>query len=114
MRIDSHFHLWRPARGDYGWLTPAAGSLYRDHEPDEFAPLLAAHGIDAAILVQAAPSAAETEFLLAHAELHPWIAGVVGWTDMAAGGHFAAWEQPERMLADLRAFIATVSKAARE
>lgn len=85
MHIDSHFHLWRPARGDYGWLTPAAGSLYRDYEPDEFAPLLATHGVDAAILVQAAPSAAETEFLLAHAERHPWIAGVIGWTDMAAG-----------------------------
>ena len=85
MRIDSHFHLWRPARGDYGWLTPAAGILYRDYEPQEFAPLLATHGIDAAILVQAAPSAAETEFLLAHAGRHSWIAGVVGWTDLAAG-----------------------------
>ncbi|MGA0531035.1 epoxide hydrolase family protein [Hansschlegelia sp. KR7-227] len=33
---------------------------------------------------------------------------VVHWTDMASGGHFAAWEQPELMLADLRAFIAKV------
>lgn len=85
MRVDSHFHLWRPARGDYGWLTPSAGILYRDYEPQEFAPLLVEHGIDAAILVQAAPSEAETAFLLAHAENRPWIAGVVGWTDLAAG-----------------------------
>lgn len=85
MRVDSHFHLWRPARGDYGWLTPSAGTLYRDYEPQEFAPLLMAHGIDAAILVQAAPSEAETRFLLEHAERRPWIAGVVGWTDLAAG-----------------------------
>lgn len=84
MRVDSHFHLWRPARGDYGWLTPSAGILYRDYEPQEFAPLLVEHGIDAAILVQAAPSEAETAFLLAHAEARPWIAGVVGWTDLAA------------------------------
>ena len=84
MRIDSHFHLWRPARGDYGWLTPEAGILHRDYEPEDFAPLLATHGIDAAILVQAAPSLAETEFLLAHAGRHPWIAGVVGWTNLAA------------------------------
>jgi L-fuconolactonase len=84
MRVDSHFHLWRPARGDYGWLTPETGALYRDYEPQEFAPLLAAHDIGAAILVQAAPSEAETDFLLDHAESHPWIAGVVGWTDLAA------------------------------
>jgi pimeloyl-ACP methyl ester carboxylesterase len=33
---------------------------------------------------------------------------VVHWTDMPAGGHFAALEQPDRFLADLRAFIAAV------
>ena len=34
---------------------------------------------------------------------------VVHWSDMASGGHFAALEQPERMLTDLRTFIAGVS-----
>ena len=34
---------------------------------------------------------------------------IVHWTDMPAGGHFAAWEAPELMLTDLRAFIAAVS-----
>lgn len=34
---------------------------------------------------------------------------VVHWTDMPRGGHFAALEEPELMIADLRAFIATVS-----
>lgn len=34
---------------------------------------------------------------------------VVHWSDMTLGGHFAALEQPALMLADLRAFIATVS-----
>ena len=34
---------------------------------------------------------------------------VVHWSDMTKGGHFAALEQPERMLADLRSFIARVS-----
>jgi hypothetical protein len=27
---------------------------------------------------------------------------------MPRGGHFAAWSEPELMLADLRAFVATV------
>ena len=34
---------------------------------------------------------------------------VVHWTDMPKGGHFAALEEPELMLADFRSFIATVS-----
>lgn len=34
---------------------------------------------------------------------------VVHYTQMPAGGHFAAFEQPELMLADLRAFIAGLS-----
>jgi microsomal epoxide hydrolase len=34
---------------------------------------------------------------------------VVHWSDMSSGGHFAALEQPELMLADLRAFIDKVS-----
>lgn len=33
---------------------------------------------------------------------------VVHWTDMPAGGHFAALEEPELMLADLRAFLRTI------
>ncbi|WP_413732263.1 epoxide hydrolase family protein [Sodalis sp. RH20] len=36
---------------------------------------------------------------------------IVHWTDMERGGHFAALEQPDLMLADLRAFIATVLAA---
>jgi pimeloyl-ACP methyl ester carboxylesterase len=30
---------------------------------------------------------------------------VVRWTDMTRGGHFAALEQPDLFLADLRGFI---------
>lgn len=34
---------------------------------------------------------------------------VVHWSEMPRGGHFAAMEQPELMLADLRAFVSTVA-----
>ena len=84
MRIDAHHHLWRPARGDYGWLKPEMTAFYRDFEPQMLAPLLAAAGIESTILVQAAPTEAETEFLLQIADRTPWIAGVVGWTDLSA------------------------------
>jgi L-fuconolactonase len=84
MRIDAHHHVWRLARGDYGWLTPAMGVLHQDFEPEALRPQLLAGGVDATILVQAAPTEAETDFLLAVAQAHPWIAGVVGWTDLSA------------------------------
>jgi L-fuconolactonase len=83
MRIDSHQHFWRLARGDYGWLDTAPAVLRRDFLPDDLAPLLAAQGIDATVLVQAAPSLAETRFLLDLAARTPWVAGVVGWVDVA-------------------------------
>jgi L-fuconolactonase len=84
MRIDAHHHLWRPGRGDYGWLTPDLPALYRNFDADHLQPLLKAAEIDATILVQAAPSEAETDYLLAIAQQTAWIAGVVGWTDLAA------------------------------
>lgn len=84
MRIDAHHHLWRIARGDYGWLTPALGVLYRDAVMDDLRPILARHRIDATILVQAAPTEAETDYLLGLAAQEATIAGVVGWTDFAA------------------------------
>jgi L-fuconolactonase len=83
MRIDAHQHFWRLARGDYGWLTPSLAPIYRDFLPADLAPLLAAVRIERTILVQAAPTLAETDFLLALAEQTPWVAGVVGWVDLA-------------------------------
>lgn len=84
MRIDAHQHFWRTARADYGWLTPASGPLWRDFMPEDLAPLLARHGIDRTILVQAAPTEAETLFLLEVAARSDLVAGVVGWTDLRA------------------------------
>jgi pimeloyl-ACP methyl ester carboxylesterase len=34
---------------------------------------------------------------------------IVHWSEIPSGGHFAALEQPDLMLADLRAFISTVA-----
>ncbi|MDT7952094.1 MAG: amidohydrolase family protein [Acetobacteraceae bacterium] len=83
MNIDAHVHYWQLARGDYDWLTPGS-PLYRDFGPTDAAPCLDAAGIDGVVLVQAAATHAETEFLLAHADADPRILGVVGWLDMMA------------------------------
>lgn len=93
-RIDAHQHFWDPARGDYVWLTPDLTQLYRTFGPADLAPHLAAHHLDASVLVQAAPTLAETRYMLAIADASPAVAGVVGWID---------FEQPGQ-IADLRRF----------
>jgi L-fuconolactonase len=80
-QIDSHQHFWRLARGDYGWLTPALGPIYRDFGPADLAPMLQRHGIAGTVLVQAAPTVAETEFMLEVASETEFVKGVVGWID---------------------------------
>ena len=90
--IDAHQHFWRLDRGDYGWLTPALAPIHRDFGPEDLAPILARHGIARTILVQAAPTLAETRFLLDLARATPFVAGVVGWID------FDAAEAPEAVL----------------
>ncbi|SFR32224.1 L-fuconolactonase [Yoonia tamlensis] len=84
MKIDAHQHFWALARGDYGWLTADIAPLYRDFQPADLAPLLAGCGIDGTVLVQAAPTAAETAYMLALADKTDFIRGVVGWVDFEA------------------------------
>src|SRR5690242_10984180 len=83
-RIDAHHHFWSIARGDYGWLTPQLAPIFRDFGPTDLRPLLQARGIEKTILVQAAPTFAETLYLLELANATPFIAGVVGWLDFDA------------------------------
>lgn len=80
MRVDAHHHVWQVARGDYGWLQPSS-PLYRDYGLDDLRPLLG--DIEATVLVQAAPTEAETEFMLqAAAASAGLVRGVVGWADL--------------------------------
>lgn len=85
MRVDAHFHAWQLARGDYGWLTPALAPIYRDIDVTDWAEQAAACGIQAGLLVQAAPTSAETAFLLQQARAQPQrVRGVIGWVDLLA------------------------------
>ena len=92
-RIDSHQHFWRLARGDYAWLQadePALTPLLRDFLPEHLAPLLHDHGIGQTVLVQAADSQQETDFMLELASDHDAIGGVVGWVDLSRPDAVAA------------------------
>jgi L-fucono-1,5-lactonase len=82
--VDAHQHFWSLRRGDYGWLAPESGSIYRDFGPHDLAPLLKEAAIDRTVLVQAAPTEAETHYLLDLAATTRYVAAVVGWADLEA------------------------------
>lgn len=84
MRIDAHQHFWTYTKdaADYGWMGPEMGVLHHDFGPRTLAPLLAEIGFSGAVAVQARESEAENDALLAHADNHEIVKGVVGWLDL--------------------------------
>ena len=84
--IDAHQHYWQPARGDYDWMPKDDVTLARVYRPADLAPHLARHEIGATVLVQAAATVAETEYLLGIADATDSVAGVVGWVDFENPG----------------------------
>ena len=82
MRIDAHQHFWNPARGDYGWMNGAGlEHLRRTFLPLDLAEHLKKHDIDKTVLIQAAPTLNETEYMLGLADATDSVAKVVGWVD---------------------------------
>ncbi len=83
-QIDAHQHFWQIARGDYHWMTDEVAAIRHDTLPADLAPHLREHGIAGSVVVQAAATLAETEFLLSLAVETAFIKGVVGWVDLAS------------------------------
>ena len=79
MIVDAHQHFWQVGRFDYPWMTSDLGVLYRDYLPSE-----PQSGVDQIVVVQASNSVAESRWLLSLADSHDFIAGVVGWVDLAS------------------------------
>ena len=91
IQVDAHHHVWQVARGDYGWMSPDL-PIARDYGLADLRPLLG--GTSATILVQAAATEAETDFMLSTARASDGLVrGVVGWVDLAAP------DAPERIAA---------------
>jgi len=82
MRIDAHIHFWRPECGFDNKPIADHPAYRRDFLPEDIEGELAHRGIEAVILVQAAPQVDETAWMLELARRHPIIAGVVGWVDL--------------------------------
>jgi L-fuconolactonase len=81
MLIDAHQHFWTPARGDYFWMPKGHPVLDHQYMPADLAPHLHRAAIAKTVLVQAAPTVHETEFMLGVADATPSVAKVVGWID---------------------------------
>ena len=81
-RIDAHQHFWRYDPVEYAWIDASMAPLRRDFLPPDLGPELGASGFDACVAVQARQTLEETRWLLELADLHPFIAGVVGWADL--------------------------------
>jgi L-fuconolactonase len=81
--VDAHHHLWKVSRGDYHWMTPDMRVLARDYLIEDLQPHLRKSSVVRTVLVQAAQTEAETDFLLELAYRSDLIAGVTGWLDLA-------------------------------
>ena len=93
MTIDAHIHFWRYDPAEYGWIDDSMAALRRDCLPDEARREMDHAGIDACVAVQARQTLDETRWLLALADAHPFIAGVVGWVDLQADDVYGQLEE---------------------
>ncbi|MFD8522544.1 amidohydrolase family protein [Streptomyces capillispiralis] len=83
MTVDAHHHVWDLAVRDQDWITgPRLAALRRVFTLADLAPEAAAAGVDRTVLVQTVTVPGETPELLALAEDHSLVAGVVGWADL--------------------------------
>jgi L-fuconolactonase len=96
VRIDAHQHFWKYSAAEYGWIDDSMATLRRDFLPPESVREMASAGLDACVAVQVRQSLEETRWLLALAEDHPQVAGVVGWFDLQSAD---VWAQLDRFAA---------------
>jgi L-fuconolactonase len=84
--IDAHQHFWQvDGPFDTRWLRdPAKAAICRDFLPNDLAPHLAATGVQYSVFVQTQHDLAENRWALDLADRYPFIAGVVGWVDLAS------------------------------
>jgi len=81
-RIDAHVHLWDRSTDPQDWIDPVSmAAIDRDFATDDLRGMLAATGMDRAVLVQASNSLEESVRL---SRSDPQVvAGLVAWVDLA-------------------------------
>jgi len=80
--IDSHQHFWKYNSATHSWITDDMKVIRRDFQPADLKPLLQRNEIEGSVVVQVDQTEDETLSLLALANHHDFIRGVVGWIDL--------------------------------
>ena len=86
MIIDAHQHFWQRSKPfDYAWLkAPENLAICRDFLPRDLQPHLANTGVERTVFVQTQHNLEENRWALSLANEHDFIAGIVGWVDLAS------------------------------
>jgi L-fuconolactonase len=86
MKIDAHQHFWQFSQPfNYDWLkAPQHAPICRDYLPGDLKPHLDNTGVDRSVLVQTQHNLEENRWALKLAQENDFIAGVVGWVDLAS------------------------------
>lgn len=84
--IDSHQHFWQHSQPfDYSWQdADELAPIRRDYLPQDLEPLIRDVGVDQTVFVQTQHNIEENRWVLGLAEQNDFIAGVVGWVDLAS------------------------------
>ena len=84
MNIDAHQHFWNYDPVKDTWITEEMKAIRRSFLPKDLKMVLKENEIDGSVVVQAAPTEEETDFLLELAAKNDFIKGVVGWVDFTS------------------------------
>ncbi|MFT5528268.1 MAG: L-fuconolactonase [Pirellulaceae bacterium] len=85
LTIDSHQHYWELGRFDYSWLeAEPLEAIRRSFLPADLKTNIDGVGVDKTIFVQTQHNVEENRWVLGLAEENDFIAGVVGWVDLAS------------------------------
>ena len=85
MKIDAHQHFWELDRFDYEWLdAPDLEPIRRDYVPTDLSPHLKKCEIDRSVFVQTRHDVKENHWALSLCESNSFLAGIVGWVDLAS------------------------------
>ena len=82
--VDSHQHYWQLDRFDYSWIPADNQALHQNRLPEDLRPQMNAAGIERSVVVHAANTADEIPWLFSLCDQFPYIAGVVGYLDLAS------------------------------
>ncbi|QNE23017.1 amidohydrolase family protein [Kribbella qitaiheensis] len=84
-RVDAHHHVWDLSVREQAWMVGAElDPIRRDFSVEDLAPLAAAAGVTATVVVQTVSLLEETHEFLEVAASNELVAGVVGWVDLTS------------------------------